>query len=207
MIRCFRKLNSSEIVELSTKGGYLFAPSYGDDILPQLPDLLFNSTFKPKHKELFMTNTYSEGIGYFELLFPNVVAGKQNITIDFLKKSFPDLLGDIPEGFLSPFTMKLMGYDVSKGYQIWAELLGDVLFRCATLKFASDAANYGAKVYYQEYVPKPSFTVFGGEYATHADDVLMMFGAPFLFPWEATDEERNTSFRMIRTITDFAKNG
>lgn len=206
MMRCFRAMNSSLLVSLASRGDLYFTPSYGDDILPMEPAELL-SRFNIKHREVMMASTYMEGNGFFEIVMSDVVEGKFNLTEESLRKSFPDLLQKAPRGFGDPSLLGMMGYDITKGYQGWADIIGDILFRCATLKYAKHVADRGATVYYREYVPKPSFTLFGGKYATHTDDTLMLFGVPFLFPWHATDEERNTSLRMIRTLSNFAKNG
>ncbi|KAG0417367.1 hypothetical protein HPB47_005661 [Ixodes persulcatus] len=68
-------------------------------------------------------------------------------------------------------------------------------------------ATPGATVYFQEILPKPSFSVFSAEYAAHSEDVFMLFGYSFLYPWLATDDDRNTTLRMIRTLADFAREG
>ncbi|XP_040359639.2 acetylcholinesterase [Ixodes scapularis] len=89
----------------------------------------------------------------------------------------------------------------------WKELLGDILFRCPMHSMGELLIKKGATVYFQEILPKPSFSVFSAEYAAHSEDVFMLFGYSFLYPWLATDDDRNTTLRMIRTLADFAREG
>uniref|UniRef100_A0A0K8R466 Putative esterase and lipase n=1 Tax=Ixodes ricinus TaxID=34613 RepID=A0A0K8R466_IXORI len=89
----------------------------------------------------------------------------------------------------------------------WKELIGDILFRCPMQFMWEALSEKGANVYLQEIWSKPSFSVFSAEYAGHAEDVFMLFGYSFLYPFLATDEDRDTTLRMIRTLADFAWEG
>ncbi|KAG0413422.1 hypothetical protein HPB47_009426 [Ixodes persulcatus] len=60
---------------------------------------------------------------------------------------------------------------------------------------------------YLQFWPKPSFVDSSRVYASHADDVYMLFGYPFLYPLLATDIERKTSLRMIGALAAFANEG
>lgn len=208
VMECLRKINSSDVVLLGSRDDLYFAPSYGDDVIPQAPNLLMRAaTFQPRIKEMLLTNTYSEGDALFETFVKNVSDGKESITEKALKEAFPDLLRGMPLGILNPSLLASFGYNVNSGNQWMADIIGDVYIRCATKKFAKDAADRGAVVYYQEYVPKPSYSVFSGDFATHSEDTPVMFGFAFLYPWLASDIERNTSLRMMQTISTFAKDG
>ncbi|XP_040073109.1 carboxylesterase 1C-like [Ixodes scapularis] len=89
----------------------------------------------------------------------------------------------------------------------WKEIFTDVLYRCVMELMGKLFDQQGATVYFQEFWPKPSFVNSSGVYASHADDVYMLFGYPFLYPLLATDIERKTSLRMIGTLAAFAKDG
>ncbi|KAL1471249.1 hypothetical protein MTO96_023760 [Rhipicephalus appendiculatus] len=135
---------------------------------------------------------------------------KQTDPKETLKVALQEIYGDVSDSLLDIIIAFLKdSYDIDDpDYKGWIDLIGDVLFRCPTKGFATELAQSGATAYYQVYVPKPSFTVFDGDSATHGEDVLVLFGtATFLYPHLATDEERETTLRMIRTLAGFATNG
>lgn len=99
-------------------------------------------------------------------------------------------------------------YNISQDdYMGWKEIFTDVLFRCVMEYMGKLFEDRGATVYFQEFWPKPSFVDSSGVYASHADDVYMLFGYPFLYPFLATDIERKTSLRMIGALAAFANEG
>ncbi|XP_072141258.1 acetylcholinesterase-1-like [Dermacentor andersoni] len=99
-------------------------------------------------------------------------------------------------------------YDLeAPNHRGWIQVIGDTMFRCPVASFGKSLATLGKNVYYLQYTPRPSFSPFSGENATHGDDVPMLFGLPYTYPHLATDEDRAMSYRMITMVSSFAKDG
>lgn len=117
MMECFHNMNSNDIVRLASREDLYFTPSYGDDVLPNIPDFLMSTTrFNAEIKGIMLANTYSEGNGYFEIIMKDVIEGKRNIAQTAQKKAFSDLLHDIPDGILDANILAHFGYNVASGY-------------------------------------------------------------------------------------------
>ncbi|KAG0427548.1 hypothetical protein HPB47_025406 [Ixodes persulcatus] len=201
-------MNGTNILNAELKSNILFTPSYYDDILPvKLTELLHD--IEAINKTVLLSSTRSDGAGYFELAFLDVVEQNLTFTPALLSQTFPTIFDKIDNDTLYGILDLLPGpYNISQdNYMGWKELLGDILFRCPMHFMGEALSGKGASVYVQEIWSKPSFSVFSAEYAGHAEDVFMLFGYSFLYPFLATDKDRDTTLRMIRTLADFAWEG
>uniref|UniRef100_A0A4D5S262 Carboxylic ester hydrolase n=1 Tax=Ixodes scapularis TaxID=6945 RepID=A0A4D5S262_IXOSC len=207
-LECLRAKNGTKVLNAELESSLLFTPSYYDDILPvKLTELL--QGIEAINKTVLLSSTRSDGAGYFELAFPDVVENNLTFTPALLAQTFPTIFDNIDNDTLYGILELLPGpYNISQdNYMGWKELLGDILFRCPMHFMGEALSEKGANVYMQEIWSKPSFSVFSAEYAGHAEDVFMLFGYSFLYPFLATDEDRDTTLRMIRTLADFAWEG
>lgn len=209
MLNCLRKLDVSAIYNVIKENKQFFMPSYYDDVLPDLPTRMIRRFLKTKNKEMLVGVTAREGVAFFEILFYDVLG--KNFTVDarFLKSRFPDAFGTMGEGVIN-FALSVLNivYDIySPTYDGIKELIGDSIFVCPTQYFTKRFAEKGGRAYFYVFNPKPSFTVFGGDVATHGDDVLYLFGVPFLYTELATALDRNVSWNLINLWTNYAKTG
>ncbi|CAN7988010.1 unnamed protein product, partial [Ixodes hexagonus] len=204
---CLRRKNATDILSAERKSGSLFTPSFYDGILPdKLPNLL---NFKATTKTVLLSAARSDGSGFFELAFLEVVQQNISFTPELLFHTFPHVFDKIHSDAYESVVSSLQGpYNISQdNYMGWKEILGDILFRCPMHFLGEVLSENGATVYLQEVLPKPSFSVFSAEYTSHSEDMLMLFGYSFIYPSVATDEDRNTTLRMIKTLGDFAREG
>ncbi|CAN7940021.1 unnamed protein product, partial [Ixodes hexagonus] len=208
-IGCLQKVDAKEIMKVVNDKKMFFMPSYYDDVLPDYPAAMLRRYLRPANKELLIGVTRNEGVAFFELLFLDYL--RKNFTLDaaLLKAEFPDVFSGVGESIIN-FGLSVLSivYDVnSPTYDGLKDLIGDTIFTCPVQHFGLRFAEMGGRVHYYVYVPKPSFTVFGGDTATHGDDLLVLFGIPFLYPSMATDEDRDNSRRLIEIWTKFARSG
>ncbi|KAH7935234.1 hypothetical protein HPB52_004822 [Rhipicephalus sanguineus] len=207
--RCLRNRSATEVLE-AAKGVSL-------DLMPAIKAPLFPGGLESRQRrflgararDTLISNTALEGHALFELLLPGVVGTQKEITAPMLKKTFPDLFGKMSETRIR-LVIFFLGtlYDLNApNHSGWIELIGDVIFRCPVAAFGKDMAAMGKNVYCMQYTPKPSFSIYSAENATHGEDVEMLFGYPYLYPYLATDEDRAMSYRMITMVSSFAKNG
>ncbi|KAH9372658.1 hypothetical protein HPB48_003366 [Haemaphysalis longicornis] len=208
-LECLRCLNASEIRKGAGSLGGSMMPSIEGPVFPGGLQALEEWFLPFRGRDAMISATQSEGMAFLQSLMPGVIEKREPITAEMLQRAFPSHFPGVDPSLvnfiLAPIRQR---YDLSdpenKG---WVQFVGDMLFRCAGLAFGKELAGTGAKVYHQVFVPKPSFTVFAGDTATHGEDMVMLFGYPFQYPHFATDEERATSRRMITTMANFAKNG
>ena len=90
--------------------------------------------------------------------------------------------------------------------------MGDSGFTCPVDQFARAAASAGSTVYRYHFAHQPGNSSFFGRKwtgACHADDLIYVFGLPFLSPreQESSEEERSFSAALIKYWSNFAKTG
>lgn len=208
-VQCLRCLNASEIRNGSRSSAASMVPSVEGPMFPGGFTALEKRFLPYRWRDTMMSTAHQEGMAIVQLFIPGVIEKREPITPERLQQAFPSMFGtnsltviNFLIGTLS--TSYNLNDPENKG---WIEVFGDLLFRCPILAAARDLAGMGANVYLHVFIPKPSFTPFAGDSATHGEDVVMLFGYPFQYPNVATDEERATSRRMITTLANFAKNG
>ncbi|XP_075744616.1 acetylcholinesterase-like [Rhipicephalus microplus] len=208
VLRCLQERDASALLEVSKDFSIQLLPSPEAPLLP--PGVVKVGKRDTSHLEVILGTTFNEGMLFFQNVFPQFQGTKQTDPKETMKVALREFHGNVSDSVLDIIiTFLRVSYDIDDpDYKGWIDLISDVLFRCPTKSFAIELAQSGATAYYQVYVPKPSFTVFDGDSATHGEDVLALFGtATFLYPHLATNEERETTLRMIRTLADFATNG
>ncbi|XP_049271332.1 carboxylesterase 1C-like [Rhipicephalus sanguineus] len=207
-LRCLQERDASALLEASKGVAIQLMPSPEAPLLP--PGAVKIGKRDTGHLEVILGTTFNEGMLFFQNVFPQFQGTKQVDPKETIKVAIQGIYGNVSDSLVDIMIAVLReSYDIDDpDYKGWVDLIGDVLFRCPTKSFAIELAKSGATAYYQVYEPKPSFTVFDGDSATHGEDVLVLFGgATFLYPDLATDEERETTLRMIRTLAGFATNG
>ncbi|XP_065282176.2 acetylcholinesterase-1-like [Dermacentor albipictus] len=208
-VHCLRNRSAPDILE-ATKGVSLFLmPSYEAPLFPGNIYSLERRFVAARARDTLISNAAKEGQAFFEMLMPHIAGTQKKITAQELKQTFPYLFGD-----LSDFDVKFVISFLNSSYDLeapnhrgWIRVIGDAMFRCPVASFGKSLATLGKNVYYLQYTPRPSFSVFSGEGATHGDDVPMLFGLPYMYPNLATDEDRAMSYRMITMVSSFAKDG
>ncbi|KAL1481911.1 hypothetical protein MTO96_015227 [Rhipicephalus appendiculatus] len=79
---------------------------------------------------------------------------------------------------------------------------------CPSRLFAESHSNVGAKVYGQVFAHRSKMaTTPEWVGVTHMDDVPYNFGIPFLDVGRYTDEDRNFSLVVMRSLANFVRNG
>ncbi|KAH7935233.1 hypothetical protein HPB52_004821 [Rhipicephalus sanguineus] len=207
--RCLRNRSATEILEATKGVGLYLMPAIKAPLFPGGLESLQRRFLKARARDTLISTAALEGQAFFELLLPGLVGTQKNITVGMLKEAFPYLFGNVEDSVVS-FVISYVGtlYDLNApNHRGWIEVIGDTMFRCPVAAFGKDMAAMGKNVYYMQYTPRPSFSIFSGEKATHGDDVPMLFGYPYLYPYLATDEDRAMSYRMISMVSSFAKNG
>nr|XP_054921508.1 carboxylesterase 5A-like [Dermacentor andersoni] len=133
---------------------------------------------------------------------PDILKATKNISV------FHAILRGAPISWQDGLSRAATVYDLeAPNHRGWIQVIGDTMFRCPVASFGKSLATLGKNVYYLQYTPRPSFSPFSGENATHGDDVPMLFGLPYTYPHLATDEDRAMSYRMITMVSSFAKDG
>ncbi|XP_077560739.1 acetylcholinesterase-1-like [Haemaphysalis longicornis] len=204
-LHCMRGLNASALIRANRAIPMSIMPSFEAPLFPGRPDRFLRS----RGVDTIMGTTLNEGMAMFQQLWPNVVENHVKVTIGAIIPSFGYIFAGVSDRELAS-AIQLLGafYNIddpdNKG---WIDLFGDVLFHCPQIALGKQLSAIGKKVFFRKYVPKPSFSKFAGDGATHGEDATMLFGVPFLYPTISTDEEKTMSLRMISTIANFAKDG
>ncbi|XP_075739864.1 acetylcholinesterase-1-like [Rhipicephalus microplus] len=207
--RCLRNRSAAEILDATKGVGLYLMPVIQEPLFPSDVKSLQRRFLKARARDTLISSAATEGRAFFELLMPSFVGTQKNITADTLKEVFPYLFGNVKIRLIN-LVISFLGslYDLNApNYRGWIDLIGDTMSRCPVAAFANDIAATGKKVYYMQYTPRPSFSPFSGKKATHGDEVPMLFGYPYLYPYLATDEDRAMSYRMMTMVSNFAKNG
>ncbi|XP_067124812.1 cholinesterase-like [Centruroides vittatus] len=103
---------------------------------------------------------------------------------------------------------KLSNCDYSSIAERTIEALGDGLFVCPTVALAEKLWQYDNTVYFYNF----NYSHITGGYkkwegVPHFEEIYFVFGMPFMYPEEYTDEEKYFSYQIIRLWTSFAKTG
>ncbi|KAK8782912.1 hypothetical protein V5799_015747 [Amblyomma americanum] len=208
-LRCLRKVETSKILGAVKSSAIWFVPTSQGPLLPSSFQDLFRRFLPSRARDVVITNVATEGTAFFEMLLPGFLGSKKKITSTLLKGTFSHLFAGVDEALIDKM-MAFLGrqYDLADpDYKGWIDVIGDVLFRCPTVSFGKSLAVLGKNVYYMQYRPKPSFSLFSAETATHGDDVTLLFGFPFLYPGLASDQDMENSYRLMMHLANFAKNG
>ncbi|EEC20283.1 acetylcholinesterase, putative [Ixodes scapularis] len=205
---CLRARTSAEIIAAEHSTKQIFSPSHYDEILPSDINTLFKNV-NASNKTILLSTTRLDGSDFFESLFKDVVDQGLKVTPSTLKSKYPSFFKNVSPNMIGWMLASFGGvYNISQDEDMgWREIFTDVLFRCPMESMGKEFDNKGATVFFQEFWPKPSFRNSSVEHASHADDVFMLFGYPFLYPSLATDIERQTSLRMIETLAAFSRDG
>ncbi|XP_064475906.1 acetylcholinesterase-1-like [Ornithodoros turicata] len=205
-LQCLRSKSGSAILEAQAKARIRFTPSFYDQVSAEHPTDSMERYLDVQDKSVILSVTESEGDAFFYNMFGKIIRQKATITNETIEAVFSKRLG-MPTEFVDLLISLSSYYPYSHSYRGWRDLIGDALFYCPVLRYAK--MFHGLSVYSPAFLfmfaVKPSFSHTPGEYATHNDDVLMLFGVPFMFPHMATDMERSTSMRYIQTFTGFVK--
>ncbi|KAH7970608.1 hypothetical protein HPB49_012021 [Dermacentor silvarum] len=208
-VRCLRNRTTSEILEATRSVALDLMPTFQAPLLPGELDSLERRFIAARARDTLISNVAMEGQAFYEMLLPDIAGTQKRITVKVLKETFSYLFGDVPDREVE-LAMGLLGnvFDLdAPNHRGWINAIGDIMFRCPVAAFGRGLAALGKNVYYLQYTPRPSFSLFSGEKATHGDDVPMLFGLPYLYPHFATDEDRAMSHRMITMVSSFAKDG
>ncbi|XP_023236335.1 acetylcholinesterase-like [Centruroides sculpturatus] len=103
---------------------------------------------------------------------------------------------------------KLPNYDYSSTAERTMEAIGDGLFICSIVALAEKLWQYDNTVYFYNF----NYSHVTGGYkkwegVPHFEEIFFVFGMPFMYPEEYTDEEKYFSYQIIRLWTSFAKTG
>ncbi|XP_072141262.1 acetylcholinesterase-1-like [Dermacentor andersoni] len=208
-VHCLRNRSAPDILKATKNISLFFMPSFEAPLFPGKMDSLERRFVAARARDTLISNVAMEGEAFFQMLMPHIAGTQKKITAQVLKQTFPYLFGDASDSVMElviPFLKTV--YDLeAPNHRGWIQVIGDTMFRCPVASFGKSLATLGKNVYYLQYTPRPSFSPFPGENATHGDDVPMLFGLPYTYPHLATDEDRAMSYRMITMVSSFAKDG
>ncbi|XP_075539904.1 acetylcholinesterase-1-like [Dermacentor variabilis] len=209
VLRCLQERNASALLEASEEVHMQLTPSREGPLLPA--DAVEIGKRDIRHLQVMMSNTLNEATSLFQTLQPQFQGKKQAHPKETIRAVFKERFGGVSDLVIDIMfdILKEKHHDVDDpDYKGWVDLIDDMLFRCPAMSFATKLAKSGATVYYYIYEPKPSSTLLDGDSTSHGEDVLVLFGTvTFLYPELGTAEERATTLRMIRTLSNFANNG
>ncbi|XP_038076640.1 cholinesterase 1-like [Patiria miniata] len=141
------------------------------------------------------------GKGLYEQLLPMTIVGLGSMD--------PILLQAVKLVYVNDSGSELP--DTQYLYSL-SDAVGDSGFTCPTDQFARAAVEAGRTVYRFHFTHQPSDSSFFARKwtgACHADDLIYVFGLPFLPPRQetASEEERLFSAAVIKYWSNFAKTG
>ena len=90
------------------------------------------------------------------------------------------------------------------------DLIGDSMFICPTVYLAEQLSKIiGTKVFYYHFTHIKQFDNHWGEWmgSPHFDDIQYVFGYPFRYPDNYTEDEKQLSENLIKSWSTFARNG
>lgn len=208
-LRCLREVDMLTVLQAAKTSTIWFVPNDKGPLLPGSTKDLINRFLPSRARDVIFTATKTEGTAFFEMLLPGYLGTRKVITSKTLKEMFPHLFGFASEALIDQM-IDYLGtlYDLKDpNYKGWIDIIGDVLFRCPASNFGKYLAQMGKNVHFMQYAPKPSFSIFSADTATHGDDVTVFFGFPFFYPDIGTDEDKDNAYRMMIAVTNYAKNG
>ncbi|XP_020840859.1 liver carboxylesterase 1-like [Phascolarctos cinereus] len=224
-VHCMRQKSEEELLDVGLKMG-LFGLDFLGDPLEKISFLsgVIDGVFLPKSPEELLAEKkfnhvpYIIGINNHEfgwilptfLKFPlSEGIPDQETAMALLWHSYP--LVKIHKDLTPVLTKEYLGMtnDPIERKDLFAKLLGDLAFGIPAVRLARFHMASGAPTYMYEFQHRPSFsTNLKPETvkADHGDEILSVFGAPFL-KVGSPEEEKKLSRTVMKYWANFAKNG
>lgn len=222
VLDCLRNLPIDELMKghepMFQKYKIPFFPRHGDDFLPDLPHEAIADFFEfDKNKpEVLIGTTEDEGSFFLHLFFPDFftnTAVNGTLDIEKAKSYISKAYSFIPERqakMMSEFFLSGLSKDATKEtiLKVTYDVIGNSGFTCPAVQMSETMSEQNMSVYHYMFTHRPSSTPWGEWLgSTHLDEVEFVFGMPLKEPAKYEAAEVQFSERLIRTWTQFAKNG
>ncbi|XP_075550192.1 acetylcholinesterase-like [Dermacentor variabilis] len=212
-IQALECLRRREAEEICTATQLIFTPTLETEFLPFLPSVAIENEYFST-VDAMVSVTANEGPFVFLVLRDDEVVKDDLSTVggDLLEASVDSLMRTFSkDSFRAVATdyMKAIPADNKTALrQMVAGLMGDCFFSCPTRLFAEKYSAKGRKVYAAVFAHRSRKSQlpewFG---ATHLQEVQFVFGIPFLDPANYTDEDREYSLYVMKSLASFARTG
>ncbi|KAH7967151.1 hypothetical protein HPB49_023151 [Dermacentor silvarum] len=199
-------------------------------MLPRQPGQFLRLAHNFSRVQLLLTSTSLEGLGVLDKVTAGISGTAAAGTLspeNLLARTGLHVAGDEPRGLLELWRDRIGEcYELPRGSAEYGSafavsFLGDALFNCPSLLFARRMCQTGAQAFHVIVGQKPRFwnpTSSFQTRASHMDDLYFVFGVPVsrrlsydsrTSAYEADILAREAAYsrRVIRLVTDFAKNG
>lgn len=209
-LECLRRREAEEICTATQLG---FRPTLETEFLPFLPSVAIENEYFGT-VDAMVSVTANEGAFAFLMLRDDEVIKDDLSSVgeELMKVSVDSLVQNV---FKDNFLVVAAGYmktipadNKTALRQGVAGLMGDYLFYCPTRLFAEKYSAKGRKVYAAVLAHRSRKSQlpewFG---ATHLQEVQFVFGIPFLDPANYTDEDREYSEYVMKSLASFARTG
>ncbi|XP_027725192.1 liver carboxylesterase 1-like [Vombatus ursinus] len=225
MVHCMRQKSEEQILDAGRKMGLFGLDFLGDptEKISFLPGVI-DGVFLPKSPEELLAEKKFNHVPYiiginnheFGWIIPTLMEfplsegiPDQETATALLWSSYP--LVKIPKDLTPVLTKEYLGMtnDPMKRKELFTKLLGDLVFGIPSVRLARFHMASGAPTYMYEFQHRPSFsTNLKPETvkADHGDEILSVFGAPFLKA-SSPEEEKRLSRTVMKYWANFAKKG
>ncbi|XP_072492059.1 cocaine esterase-like [Notamacropus eugenii] len=207
MVQCLRSKSEDEILAF-TKNLPLIPAVVDGHFIPKHPEeLLAAGEFH--HVPSIIGNNNHE-FGWVVPVEMGIPGFKENMDKESIQSAMQSPLLTFPPVLVSLILEEYFGDTEDPGeYRAqFQEMMGDVMFVIPALKVAKYQHSPSSPVYFYEFQHRPSkFHDVKPDFvkADHGDEVLFVFGVPFL--GEATEEEKLLSHRIMSYWANFASHG
>ncbi|XP_049525134.1 acetylcholinesterase [Dermacentor silvarum] len=190
-----------------------FIPTFKTEFIPLLPSAASEAgAFAPI--DAVVSVTANEGTFPFtyqpdrRLLEPDL----RDVSIEYLRSSLKEMLNMWEKDKVVPLGVAYLERappdDKLALRETACDFFGKQNSYCPSRLFAEGHSNKGAKVYGQVFAHRSKMaTTPEWMGVTHMDDVPYNFGIPFLDVDSYTDEDRNVSLDVMRSLANFARSG
>ncbi|KAK8757120.1 hypothetical protein V5799_000177 [Amblyomma americanum] len=217
VVHCLRQKRSVEISaateNVTTPKLLEFIPTFRTEFLPYLPSVAVEKGhFRPV--DAMISVTANEGAFAF-VMQPDTDLLQNDLSAyepSALKSSLTDILWSWLQDEIFPLGRSYLDAASTSNNsalrQRAADFLGNHYFYCPTRFFCESHSAKGGKVYPFVFGHRSRMSpVPGWIWNTHMQDIPYVFGIPFLEEANYTDEDREFSEYMMKTVVSFAKSG
>ncbi|XP_077516555.1 acetylcholinesterase-1-like [Amblyomma americanum] len=225
-LSCLQKARAEKLLAAQSRFPGSVGVYHPHPMLPRLPDQFLRLEHNLSGVQLLLTSTSLEGLGVFYEISSKIGHTDTLSPEELLAKvgvQFRNGTSYTPYGFKGEVhdRYEIPPSSAEYGTAFAVSFLGDVLFNCPTTLFARRMCQLGADAFHFVIGQKPRFwnpTASFQSRASHLDDVYFVFGVPVSHylnygnrssPSETAvmTQEAGCSKRIIRIVSDFAKNG
>ncbi|GIX69490.1 acetylcholinesterase-1 [Caerostris extrusa] len=218
VLKCLRTASAAGLTDVSATidplSGVLFAPQFGDDLLPVDPrkavqdknmtcnEVLIGVTQDEGSFQVAARNPETFGLNGYQNPQVNRSEGEQMILQNF--QNYPD-----PEAIVKQYLPSSLSNSSYKKIreQVYTAS-GDASIVCPSEYYAEKCAAEGGDVYFYVWEHRPSNSPWAPWMGvTHFSEVEFVFGLPLLHPYYFTPDELELCKSTVNIWSSFAKTG